>query len=88
MSNGGPQRGDVVAGLEPDEHVEIRSVASFGTKLLIEGIGLTSRREIRRPLDTEELARLTVVRGSDFTFDGDSEAFLLGVEAERIRIAH
>jgi len=76
MTDGRPERGDVVAGLEPDEHVEIRSVASFGTKLLIEGIGLTSRREIRRPLDTAELARVTVVRGPDFTFDGDSDAFL------------
>ncbi len=88
MTDRGPQSGDIVAGLEPDEHVEIRSVASFGTKLLIEGVGLTSRREIRRPLDADELARLTVIRGPDFAFDGDAETFLLGVEAERIRVAY
>ncbi|MGH2592886.1 MAG: SNF2-related protein [Anaerolineae bacterium] len=80
--------GDIVAGLEPDEHVEVRRVAPFGSKLLIEGIGITSRREIRRPLGPDELARLTKVRGSDFTYDGEAEAFLLGVEAQRIRIAY
>ena len=80
--------GDIVAGLEPDEHVEIRRIAPFGSKTLIEGIGVMSRREIRRPLGTDELARLTKVRGSDFTYDGDAEAFLLGVEAQRIRIAY
>jgi hypothetical protein len=29
--------GDIVAGLEPDEHVEIRTVKPFGSKTLIEG---------------------------------------------------
>lgn len=52
--------GDIVAGLEPDEHVEIR-----------------------RPLGSEERARVTKVRGLDFTCDGDAEAFLLGVETHR-----
>jgi len=80
--------GDIVAGLEPDEHVEIRRVAPFGTKTLVEGIGVTSRREIKRPLGQDELARLIKVRGADYTFDGDAEAFLLGVEAQRIRIAY
>ena len=80
--------GDIVAGLEPDEHVEIRSIKQFGSKVLIEGITTTLRREIRRPLTQDELSRLTKVRGSDYTYDGDAEAFLLGVEAERIRIAY
>jgi len=39
--------GDIVTGLEPDEHVEIRRVAPFGAKTLIEGVTVTSRREIR-----------------------------------------
>lgn len=39
--------GDIVSGLEPDEHVEIRRVAPFATKTLIEGVTMTSRREIR-----------------------------------------
>jgi hypothetical protein len=82
------QPGDIVAGLEPDEHVEVRRVLPFGGKTLVEGVGVASRREIRRPLGTEELARLTKVRGSAFTYDGDPEAFLLGVEAQRIRIAY
>lgn len=82
------QTGDVVAGLEPDEHVEVRRVVPFGSKMLVEGIGVTSRREIRRPLSQEELARLIKVRGIDYTFDGDAAVFLLGVEAQRIRIAY
>jgi superfamily II DNA or RNA helicase len=80
--------GDVVEGLEPDEHVEIRRVVPFGSRFLVEGVGVRSRREIKRPLAEEELARLRVVRGSGYTYDGDAEAFLLGVEAERIRIAY
>lgn len=82
------KQGDIVSGLEPDEHVEIRRIAPFGGKVLIEGIGVISRREIRRPLGEDELARVAKVRGSDFTFDGNAEAFLLGVEAQRIHIAY
>lgn len=80
--------GDIVSGLEPDEHVEIRRVAPFGAKMLIEGVTVTSRREIRRPLSAEELGRLVKVRGSEYTFDGEAGAFMLGVEAHRIRIAY
>lgn len=80
--------GDVVQGLEPNEHVEIRRVVPFGSKVLLEGIGLRSRREIKRPLDGDDLSRLQIVRGQDYTFDGDPQAFLLGVEAQRIRIAY
>ena len=83
-----PQSGDIVSGLEPGEHVEIRRIAPFGGKTLIEGIGLISRREIRRPLGPEELSRLAVIRGADYSYDGDASAFLLGVEAMRIRIAY
>jgi len=72
--------GDIVAGLEPDEHVEIRRIAPFGNKTLLEGIGVTSRREIKRPLGPDELARLTKVRGADYTYSGDAEAFLLGFD--------
>ncbi|MGI6209672.1 MAG: helicase-related protein [Anaerolineae bacterium] len=80
--------GDVVAGLEPDEHVEVRRLTPFGSRVLLEGVGVNSRREIRRPLDQEELKQLTKVRGNEYSFDGDPEAFLLGAEAQRIRIAH
>jgi len=80
--------GDIVAGLEPDEHVEIRAVRPFGGKTLVEGVGVTSRREIRRPLGPDGLASLTKVRGSAYSYDGDAEAFLLGVEAQRIRTAY
>ncbi|MCS7260700.1 MAG: helicase, partial [Anaerolineae bacterium] len=80
--------GDIVSGLEPDELVEIRRLTPFGSRWLVEGIGLRSRREIRRPLDPDALIRLSKVRGSDYTYDGDAAAFLLGVEAQRIRIAY
>jgi hypothetical protein len=81
------QPGDIVAGIEPDEHVEVRRVLPFGGKTLVEGVGVTSRREIRRPLSADEMARLTRVRGAAFTYDGDADTFLLGVEAERIKSA-
>jgi hypothetical protein len=35
--------GDVVAGLESSELVEIQRVAPFGGKTLVEGVGLQSR---------------------------------------------
>ncbi len=82
------QPGDVVAGLEPGELVEVQRVAPFGSKMLVEGIGASSRRQIRRPLSREELGALSKVRGAAHTFDGDPQIFLLGAEAERIRIAH
>jgi SNF2 family DNA or RNA helicase len=42
----------------------------------------------KRLLAAEELAALVKVRGRERTFDGDANLFLLGAEAERIRIAH
>lgn len=82
------QPGDIVAGLEPGELVEVQRIAPFGSKLLVEGIGASSRRQVRRPLSYEELGALTKFRGAAHGFDGDPRAFLLGAEAERIRIAH
>jgi len=80
--------GDVVSGLEPSELVEVQRVAPFGSRTLVEGIGVQTRRVVKRPLAAEQLASLTKVRGQAHSFDGDSEMFLLGAEAERIRIAH
>ena len=80
--------GDVVAGLDASELVEIQRVVPFGGKTLVEGVGLDSRRLVKRPLTTEELAGLDRVRGQQHSFDGDPQLFLLGTEAERIRIAH
>jgi hypothetical protein len=61
--------GDVVAGLEPSELVEVRRVAPFGGKTLVEGVGLQSRRMVKRPLAAEELAALVKVRGQQHTFE-------------------
>ena len=80
--------GDVVAGLEAGELVEIQRVVPFGGKTLIEGVGLVSRRLVKRPVSAEELAALERVRGQQHSFEGDPQLFLLGTEAERIRIAH
>jgi hypothetical protein len=80
--------GDVVSGLEPNELVEVRRLAPFGPKTLVEGVTLQTRREIRRPLSAEELAQLVKIRNESHSFDGDPQVFLLGAEAERIRIAH
>jgi len=80
--------GDVVSGLEPSELVEIQRIAPFGSKTLVEGIGVQSQRLVKRPLASEDLARLVKVRGSQCAYNGDAQAFLRGAEAERIRIAH
>jgi len=80
--------GDVVSGLVPTELVEIRRVSPFGSKTLVEGVGVNSRRLVQRPLGPDELAGLTKVRGSEPSYDGDADMFLLGAEAERIKIAH
>ncbi|MEI9476583.1 MAG: helicase-related protein [Deltaproteobacteria bacterium] len=80
--------GDVVSGLEPSELVEIQRISPFGSKNLVEGIGCQTRRIIKRPLSNEELANLVRVRGKDCTFNGDAATLLLGMEAERIRIAY
>ncbi|MBW1924024.1 MAG: helicase, partial [Deltaproteobacteria bacterium] len=80
--------GDVVSGLEPSELVEIRQIRPFGNKLLVVGVGVQSKVESRRPLTQEELTALVKVRGGKHAFDGDPNIFLLGAEAERIRIAH
>src|SRR5262245_29526999 len=77
--------GDVVAGLEPSELVEIQRLTPFGVRTLVEGVGVQSRRVVKRPLTQIELARLERVRSSTCAYDGDAERFLLGVEAERIR---
>lgn len=82
------QPGDIVAGLEPNEHVEIQKIAPFASKMLIEGVGVTSRRLVKRPIGQEEMSRLTKIRGANFSYNGDPKAFLLGVEAQRIRIAY
>lgn len=83
-----PAPGDVVSGLEPSELVEIQRIAPFGSKTLVEGVGLQSRRVVKRPLDAEELAALVKIRDRKRTYDGDAGLLLLGAEAERIRIAH
>jgi len=80
--------GDIVSGLGPSELVEVQRIAPFGSKVLVEGIGLLTRRQIKRPLAPEALALLTKVRGKTFTLQGDATLFLLGAEAERIRIAY
>ena len=80
--------GDVVSGLEPSELVEIQRIVPFGSKNLVEGVGIQSRRVIKRPLTDEELSGLIIVRGKEHTFQGDPELFLLAAEAERIHIAH
>lgn len=69
--------GDVVSGLEASELVEIKRVAPFGGKTLVEGVGLQSRRVVKRPLAAEELAALVKVRGQQHRFDGDARLFLL-----------
>jgi hypothetical protein len=80
--------GDIVSGLESYELVEIKRIAPFGDKTLVEAVGLQSGRMVKRPLAAEEFAVLVKVRGQHYVCDGDTRLFLLGAEAERIRIAY
>jgi hypothetical protein len=80
--------GDIVSGLEPSELVEVRRVAPFGAKTLVEGITLQTKHEIKRPLSAQALAQLVKGRSQAHSFDGDAQVILLGAEAERIGIAH
>jgi hypothetical protein len=85
------EAGDVVSGLEPGELVEITRLSPFGDsgeRMLVEGVTAETGRLIKRPLTVGELAALTKIRGRTHTFAGDPERFLLGTEAQRIRIAH
>ena len=66
--------GDIVSGLDPSELVEIQRIAPFGSKTLVEGVGVQSRRIIKRPLASDELERLVKVRGAQFTYDGDAQS--------------
>ena len=80
--------GDIIEGLETNELVKIREITPFGDKIRIKFEGLESKRTDGCLLAAEEFSKLEKVRGSQCAFDGDAELFLLGVEAERIRIAH
>jgi len=80
--------GDIVSGLEPTELVEVTRLAPFAGKMLIEGITVESRRQIKRPLTPEQVHELRKVRGATTSFDGSPLAFMLGSEALRVRIAH
>ncbi|MBN2243728.1 MAG: hypothetical protein JW793_13665 [Acidobacteria bacterium] len=64
--------GDIVSGLEPSELVEMRRVAPFGSKVPVEGIGVITRRQVKRPLSPEALASFTKVRGKTFMLKGDA----------------
>ena len=80
--------GDIVSGLDQSELVEISHISPFGNKYLVKGITLQTKREIKRPLAQEELSLLRKVRGVLCTYDGEPDKFLLGAEAERIKIAY
>ena len=81
--------GDVISGVKPDELVEVQHVTPFGKdKYLLKAIGISTRREIQRPVTITELNQFEKVRGAQLSFNGDSTTFLLGAEAERIRIAY
>ncbi len=38
---------DIAAGLEPDGHVEVQRVAPFGSKILVEGVILNTKKQIK-----------------------------------------
>jgi hypothetical protein len=54
QENSAFEPGDVVSGLEQGELVEIQRISPFGSKTLLEGVTMTSRRQIRKPLTFDE----------------------------------
>src|SRR5947209_2499647 len=70
--------GDIVGGLEPTELVEVTRITPFAGKMLVEGIMVESRRQIKRPLTPEQVRELRKVRGATTAFDGSPLAFMLG----------
>lgn len=82
------KNGDIVKNFEPTELVEIESIKQMGNKFLVIGTGCDSRRKVRKPLSEEDLSRLKVICGNNFSYDSNGELFLLGTEAQRISIAY
>jgi len=82
------QKKDIIKHFEPNEMAEIDSVRKIGNKFLITAIGCSSKQRIQKLLSEQEILNLERVSGSEFSYDGDAEQFLLGVEAERISIAY
>lgn len=79
---------DSIKKFEPNELVEIDSVRQIGNKFLITAIGCSSKRKIQKPLSEQEISNLVRISGAEFSYDGDGDLFLLGVEAKRISIAY
>ncbi len=60
--------GDAASGLESCELVEIKQVAPFGGKALVQGVGIQSRRMVRHPVAAAEFADLVKVRRQRHTW--------------------
>ena len=79
--------GAVVEGPLLSEPVEIVATVPVGTSLKLIGKGLQTGR-LHDPILTEtQLAQLTVTSSSP-PFDGDSQRFRLGIEAQRLGMAY
>jgi len=82
------QVGDVLEGDFWPEPVRVLTIGHVGTSVLVEAVGARSQRFYSRVLRPDDLAavRRASVGGSDLS--ADPEAFFLGMEARRIRLAH
>lgn len=83
------QPGDVVEGLER-ELVRINKVESIGSRIVVEGFMVDSKKQVERPVTLDALRNLRVVSRANvgYTYDGDPKKFLFGAEAMRIGIAY
>jgi len=80
--------GDIVEGLLPDQLAEVLSVRRLGENFVVKAIGCTTPLREERVLTPAQFAALRKVRGATYSYDGHAEFFLLGAEAERIRVAY
>ncbi|MCS7241037.1 MAG: DEAD/DEAH box helicase, partial [Candidatus Bipolaricaulota bacterium] len=83
-----PKVGDVLEADFWPEPVRVLTVRDLGSSMLVEAVGLHHRRYYSRVLQPADLA--TVRRGEAMVgdFGAEPEAFFLGLEARRIRLAY
>jgi hypothetical protein len=79
--------GTVVRGPVFPEPVEILVVQPLGSDIKITGAGKSSGQVHQRVLTETQLAHLTASPVTE-PFDGDAARFRLGVEAQRLALAH
>ena len=81
--------GSIVAGLIPNESVEITKIQKLGSKYSLSYTGVNSRRAGSKIVTIEQIDSLELLTADgEFNFKGNPEQFVLFAEAERIKSAY